>query len=255
METTTTNNDALLSARHIRKAYGSFIALRDISFDLPRGERHALIGPNGAGKSTFIACIAGQLPGVQGEMLFAGESILSLTPAQLARKGIGRTFQISRAFLEMTVLENMMAAFVITSGGWAGLRARAFKQMLEPAFAMLETVGMAERAGDRVADLSLGDRKRLEFGMALAGDPDLLLLDEPTAGMSIKERHFLMEMVAERVDAEGRTLLFVEHDIDVVMKIAARVSVLVRGAILAVGTPQEIKANDEVQAVYLGGGH
>lgn len=247
--------EPILSARHIRKAYGNFIALKDISFDIPRGERHALIGPNGAGKSTFIACVAGQLPGVEGEMLFKGESILSLSPAQLARKGIGRTFQISRAFLQMTALENMMAAYVIASGRWAALSGRIYAEKIDAAHAMLETVGLADRAQSTVADLSLGDRKRLEFGMALAGDPDLLLLDEPTAGMSIKERHFLMEMVADRVDATGKALLFVEHDIDVVMKIAARVTVMVRGAILAVGTPDEIKANEDVQAVYLGGGH
>lgn len=245
----------ILSARHIRKAYGAFIALKDISFDIPRGERHALIGPNGAGKSTFIACVAGQLPGVEGKLLFKGENITALQPAALARRGIGRTFQISRAFLQMTALENMMAAYVIASGRWAALRGGIYAEKLDRAWAMLETVGLANRAAHRVADLSLGDRKRLEFGMALAGDPDLLLLDEPTAGMSIKERHFLMEMVAERVDAEGKTLIFVEHDIDVVMKIARRVTVMVRGAVLAAGTPEEIKANDEVQAVYLGGGH
>lgn len=247
--------EAILSARHVRKAYGAFIALKDISFDIPRGERHALIGPNGAGKSTFIACVAGQLPGVEGEMLFKGENVTALLPAQLARKGIGRTFQISRAFLQMSVLENMMAALVIASGRWSALSGRIYGEKLDRAMAMLETVGLADRATHRVADLSLGDRKRLEFGMALAGDPDLLLLDEPTAGMSIKERHHLMEMVAARVDAEGKTLLFVEHDIDVVMKIAQRVTVMVRGAILAVGSPAEIKANDDVQAVYLGGGH
>ena len=247
--------EPILSARHIRKTYGAFVALKDITFDIPRGERHALIGPNGAGKSTFIACVAGQLPGVEGQMLFKGENITALPPAKLAKKGIGRTFQISRAFLQMTVLENMMAAYVIASGRWAALSGAIYREKIGAAGAMLETVGLADRAADRVADLSLGDRKRLEFGMALAGDPDLLLLDEPTAGMSIKERHFLMEMVAERVDATGKTLLFVEHDIDVVMKIAARVTVMVRGAILAVGSPEDIRANEDVQAIYLGGGH
>ncbi len=247
--------DPILSARHIRKSYGAFVALRDISLDIPRGERHALIGPNGAGKSTFIACVAGQLSGVEGQMLFKDENVTALQPAALARRGIGRTFQISRAFLQMSVLENMMAAHVIASGRWASLSRAIYAERAERACAMLDTVGLADRARDRVADLSLGDRKRLEFGMALVGEPDLLLLDEPTAGMSIKERHALMEMVAARVDAEGRTLIFVEHDIDVVMKIAQRVTVMVRGAVLAAGTPAEIKANDEVQAVYLGGGH
>lgn len=245
----------LLSARGIRKTFGQFVALNNVDFDLPKGEKHALIGPNGAGKSTFISCIAGQLPGVEGTVLFKGDEITRATPVDLARRGIGRTFQISRAFLDMSVLENMTSAFVISKGAWASLRRSVLAEAEERAQAMLKTVGLDDRAGTRVADLSLGDRKRLEFGMALANDPDLLLLDEPTAGMSIKERHHLMDLVAARIDETGKTLLFVEHDIDVVLKIATRVTVMVRGAILAAGTPAEIAANEEVQSVYLGGHH
>jgi len=244
-----------LSATGVGVRLGGVTVIEEADLTLHAGDLVLLTGPNGAGKSTFIACIAGQLPGVEGEMIFKGENILALPPARLAKRGIGRTFQISRAFLHMSVLENMMAAYVIASGKWASLSGRVYAEKIDRAHAMLETVGLAERSRDTVADLSLGDRKRLEFGMALAADPDLLLLDEPTAGMSIKERHFLMEMVAERVDATGKTLIFVEHDIDVVMKIARRVTVMVRGAILAQGSPEDIKANDEVQAVYLGGGH
>ncbi|MDR5653766.1 ABC transporter ATP-binding protein [Ruixingdingia sedimenti] len=247
--------DTLLSARGVRKAYGSFVALNNVDFDLARGERHALIGPNGAGKSTFIACVAGQLPGVEGSIAFKGQEVARLMPADLAKRGIGRTFQISRAFLHMTVLENMTAAFVIAAGRWASLSRALLSDAGARAADMIDTVGLTHRLAARVADLSLGDRKRLEFGMALAADPDLLLLDEPTAGMSIKERHHLMELVAARVDATGKTLLFVEHDIDVVLKIAQRVTVMVRGAVLAAGSPEEIAANDEVQAVYLGGHH
>ncbi|SEN46523.1 amino acid/amide ABC transporter ATP-binding protein 1, HAAT family [Gemmobacter aquatilis] len=245
----------LLSARQVRKAYGSFVALNNIDFDLARGERHALIGPNGAGKSTFIACIAGQLPGVEGSIRFKGDEVARLLPAEVAKRGIGRTFQISRAFLQMSALENMTAAFIIASGRWASLSRALLAEAEDRAGGMLATVGLAARAGSRVADLSLGDRKRLEFGMVLAGDPDLLLLDEPTAGMSIKERHHLMELVATRAEEAGKTLLFVEHDIDVVLKIAQRVTVMVRGAVLAAGTPVEIAANAQVQAVYLGGHH
>lgn len=245
----------LLSAGGIRKTFGQFVALNNIDFDLPAGEKHALIGPNGAGKSTFISCIAGQLPGVQGRLTFKGDDITCTTPVDLARRGIGRTFQISRAFLEMSVLENMTSAFVISKGAWASLRRKVLLEAQDQARHMLKTVGLEDRSGTRVVDLSLGDRKRLEFGMALANDPDLLLLDEPTAGMSIKERHHLMDLVSSRIDETGKTLLFVEHDIDVVLKIATRVTVMVRGAILAVGTPAEIAANAEVQAVYLGGHH
>jgi len=250
-----TGTETLLSARGVRKAYGSFVALNAVNFDLPRGERHALIGPNGAGKSTLVACIAGQLAGVEGSILFKGAEVARLMPADLAKRGIGRTFQISRAFLQMTVLENLISAHVIASGRWASLSKSLLAEAGDKAGAMLATVGLTDRAQSRVADLSLGDRKRLEFGMALACDPDLLLLDEPTAGMSIKERHYLMDLVAQRVDETGKTLLFVEHDIDVVLKIAQRVTVMVRGSILACGAPAEIAANEQVQAVYLGGHH
>lgn len=250
-----TASKTLLSARGVRKAYGDFVALNNVDFDLPRGERHALIGPNGAGKSTFVACVAGQLPGVEGSILFKGQEVARLMPADLAKRGIGRTFQISRAFLHLTALENLISAHVIASGRWASLSKSLLAEAADKAGAMLATVGLTERAQSKVADLSLGDRKRLEFGMALARDPDLLLLDEPTAGMSIKERHYLMDLVAQRVDETGKTLLFVEHDIDVVLKIAQRVTVMVRGSILATGAPAEIAANQEVQAVYLGGHH
>ena len=247
--------EMLLSARKARKAYGDFVALNNIDFDLPRGERHALIGPNGAGKSTFVACVAGQLPGVEGSILFKGREVARLLPADLAKRGIGRTFQISRAFLHLTALENLVSAYVIASGRWASLSKSLLAEVGDKAGAMLATVGLSDRARHKVADFSLGDRKRLEFGMALAADPDLLLLDEPTAGMSIKERHHLMELVATRVDETGKTLLFVEHDIDVVLKIAQRVTVMVRGSVLATGAPAEIAANEQVQAVYLGGHH
>lgn len=246
---------SLLSVRGVRKTFGQFVALNNVDFDLPAGEKHALIGPNGAGKSTFIACIAGQLPGVEGTVLFKGEEVTAAAPVDLARRGIGRTFQISRAFLDMSAMENMTSAFVIANGAWASLRRSVLAKAEDSARSMLETVGLGERGGSRVADLSLGDRKRLEFGMALANDPDLLLLDEPTAGMSIKERHHLMDLVAARIDETGKTLLFVEHDIDVVLKIATRVTVMVRGAVLAAGTPADIAENQEVQAVYLGGHH
>ena len=250
-----TGTDNILSARGVRKTYGSFVALNSVDFDLPKGERHALIGPNGAGKSTLVACIAGQLPGVEGSILFKGHEVARLMPAELAKRGIGRTFQISRAFLQMTVLENLTSAHIISAGRWASLSKSLLAEATDKAGAMLATVGLSDRAQTKVADMSLGDRKRLEFGMALACDPDLLLLDEPTAGMSIKERHYLMDLVAQRVDETGKTLLFVEHDIDVVLKIAQRVTVMVRGSILATGAPTEIAANEQVQAVYLGGHH
>lgn len=246
---------SLMSLHNLRVMRDRRAVVNEVSLTMEAGSLTGLIGPNGAGKSTFIACIAGQLPGVEGSVMFKGDNITTATPVDLARRGIGRTFQISRAFLDMSVLENLTSAFVIAKGAWFSLRGSVLSEAKDRAQTMLETVGLQERAAARVADLSLGDRKRLEFGMALANDPDLLLLDEPTAGMSIKERHHLMDLVAARIDETGKTLLFVEHDVDVVLKIATRVTVMVRGTVLAAGTPAEIAANEEVQAVYLGGHH
>jgi len=244
----------ILSAKAVRKTFGKFVALDNVTFDLQPKERRALIGPNGAGKSTFIGCVAGQLPGAEGQIIFKGEDVTKLQPSALAKRGISRTFQISRTFLHLTVFENMMSAFIMARGLWPSLNTRVFSGLEDEVHAMLKNVGMNTRANEAVVDISLGDRKRLEFGMALAADPELLLLDEPTAGMSIKERHHLMDMVVELVESTGKTLLFVEHDIDVVFRVAKIVTVMVRGSVFVEGTPKEIAANEEVQKVYLGEG-
>lgn len=245
----------ILTTNKLTKAFGEFIALKDVSLDLMKGERRALIGPNGAGKSTFISAIGGQSANVQGQVLFKGKDVTGSQPFEMARHGVGRTFQISRAYLHLSVLENMVSALCVSKGRWFSLRAQSLAELNDQAWSLLEDVGLTEHAKLTVEDISLGDRKRLEFGMVLAGDPELLMLDEPTAGMSLTERHHLMDLVTELVERTNKTLLFVEHDIDVVFKVAQKITVMVRGQILVEGTPEEIAANQEVQNVYLGEGH
>jgi len=246
----------IFSARDVSKSFGKFKALDRVSLTLRSGERRALIGPNGAGKSTFINVIGGQLVGgSDGEITFEGNNISGASPAEIAHKGIGRTFQISRTYRAMTVYENMASSLLVASGRAFSLSVRHLTQIEDEVFAHLERVQLADLADAPAEDISHGDCKRLEFGMALSTNPRLLLLDEPTAGMGLKERYELMDLVLDRVENHGITLLFVEHDIDVVFKIAERITVMAQGKVFAEGDPKEIAANSDVQDVYLGTRH
>ena len=245
--------DPILVAKNVHKTYGRFMALAGVDFELARGERRALIGPNGAGKTTFISIIGGQQGGgARGSVHFGGVDISGATPHRIARLGIGRTFQISRTFRRLTVLDNMLAALLTTAGGSLGLSTARLRALREPAMGMLDEVSLAAAADHQVEDLSHGDRKRLEFGMVLATRPRLLLLDEPTAGMGLAERSSLMEMMVRHTTQREITLLFVEHDIDIVFRFADRITVMARGRVFAEGTPAEIAANRSVQDIYLG---
>ena len=250
------NAPPLLVARNINKAYGQFVALAGVDLTLRRGERRALIGPNGAGKTTFISVIGGQQSGGSGgAVLFDGRDISGATPQAIARMGIGRTFQISRTFRKLTVLENMLVALLGTGGGSLVRGERRLAALREPALAMLAEVGLLPLAGEAAETISHGDRKRLEFGMVLATRPRLLLLDEPTAGMGLAERGALMEMMVHHVAERDITLLFVEHDIDIVFRFADVITVMARGRMFAEGTPAEIAADRSVQDIYLGARH
>jgi len=246
----------ILVAKKVNKSYGKFIALAGVDLELKRGERRALIGPNGAGKTTFISIVGGQQGGgANGTVHFRGVDISGATPHHIASLGIGRTFQISRTFRRLTVLENMLAALLMTTGGSLGLSTARLRVLHDPAMHMLNEVGLADAADYLVEDLSHGDRKRLEFGMVLATKPRLLLLDEPTAGMGLAERRVLMEMMVRHTTRREITLLFVEHDIDIVFRFADRISVMARGKVFAEGTPAEISADRSVQDIYLGSEH
>jgi branched-chain amino acid transport system ATP-binding protein len=245
--------EPLLVARNVTKQYGRFVALCGVDLTLQPGERRALIGPNGAGKTTFLAVLGGQQAGGPGGTVhFGGRDISGALPPEIARLGIARTFQISRVFRRLSVLDNVRTALLPSAGRIFSIADAPLSRLTEPAMKMLVDLGLDRLANDAAETLSLGDRKRLEFGMVLATKPKLLLLDEPTAGMGLNERRSLMELMVERAGREKITLLFVEHDIDIVFRFAERITVMSRGKIFAEGTPAEIGVNQAVQDIYLG---
>jgi branched-chain amino acid transport system ATP-binding protein len=244
----------VLSVRHLSKSFGGLQAVSDVSFDLAAGELLALIGPNGAGKTTCFNMLNGQLKADSGEVKLNGESILGLSPRRIWRKGVGRTFQITATYASMTVRENVQMALISNARQTWNLWSRASALHVNRANDLLELVGMADQAERAAAILAYGDLKRLELAIALAHDPKLLLMDEPTAGMAPKERVRLMQLTAGIVRDQGISVLFTEHDMDVVFAHAHRIMVLNRGELIAFGSVDDIRNDARVQEVYLGGG-
>ncbi|WP_313070452.1 ATP-binding cassette domain-containing protein [Melaminivora sp.] len=244
----------LLSVQGLRKAFGGVQAVQDVSLQLAEGELLALIGPNGAGKSTTFNMVGGQLVPDAGRVLLAGQDITGVPPRRLARLGVGRTFQIAETFASLTVLQNVQAALLAQARATARWWQRADAHQPAEALQLLAQVGLQEQAARPCSELAYGDVKRLELAQALAGQPRLLLMDEPTAGMAPAERVALMQLVRDLARARRMGVLFTEHSMDVVFGQADRVAVLVRGQLLAEGPPREIQADARVQQAYLGGG-
>jgi branched-chain amino acid transport system ATP-binding protein len=245
-------NDAALTVQGMAKSFGGIDAVRDVSFAVAAGELVALIGPNGAGKTTCFNLIDGQLAPDAGTVTLGGSRIDGLPARSIARMGVGRTFQVAATFASMSVRENVQLALLSHRGAHGGIAARATDCLRSEADALLERVRMSKFADQGCATLAYGDAKRVELALALAGKPRLLLMDEPTAGMSPRSRGRLMQLAAEVARSEQIAVLFTEHDMDVVFGHADRVIVLDHGRIIAEGTPNAIRANAEVQAVYLG---
>lgn len=246
---------SLLSVQHLAKSFGGVAAARDVSFTLERGEMLAIIGPNGAGKSTVFNMVGGQLRPDRGAVVLDGQNITAAPPRRRFRLGVGRTFQVAQTFLSMSVAENVQMALVSSHRESRALWAPARDRYRDEALGLLARVGMAEAADHPCSALAYGDVKRVELAIALAGKPKLLLMDEPTAGMAARERADLMDLTASIADAEGIGVLFTEHDMDVVFGHAERVIVLVRGEIIAAGSPEEIRQNPDVRRAYLGDEH
>jgi branched-chain amino acid transport system ATP-binding protein len=242
----------LLAVERLTKSFGGVDAVGDVSFSVAAGEMVALIGPNGAGKTTCFNLVNGQLVPDAGRVLLAGRRIDGLPPRAIARLGVGRTFQVAATFASMTVRENVELGLLAHTGRHRSVVGPGAAALRADADALLERVRMGRFADQGCATLAYGDAKRVELGLALAGAPRLLLMDEPTAGMSPRSRGRVMELAAGLARQEGIAVLFTEHDMDVVFGYADRVIVLDRGAILAAGTPVEIRADPRVQAVYLG---
>ena len=250
---TRASGTAALEVRGLVKRFGQFVALDGVNLSVAPREIRAVIGPNGAGKTTLINVLGGQLVADGGSVEVNGRRLSRQHPHQVAKLGVGRTFQISSTFRRMTVLDNMLYAHHAGGGRWFGLDSSRLRGLRDPAMADLETIGLTHCADQAVDDVSHGDRKRLEFGMVLATRPTLLLLDEPTAGMGLGERQELIELVLTVARERGLTLVFVEHDIDAVFRAAESITVMALGKVFAEGTRDEIAANADVQEVYLGG--
>jgi branched-chain amino acid transport system ATP-binding protein len=243
---------SLLVARELCKAFGGVVAARNVSFSLARGELLALIGPNGAGKTTTFNLIGGQLRPDGGAVMLDGEDVTHAPPCARFRYGVGRTFQIAQTFLSMTVVENVQMALISHHCQHRSLLAKARLLYRDQALSTLAQVGMMDQAERSCSTLAYGDIKRVELAIALASEPKLLLMDEPTAGMAARERAELMRLAAGLARERTMGVLFTEHDMDAVFAHADRVLVLVRGEIIAAGTPDEVRADPRVRQAYLG---
>ena len=244
----------VLSVRNLSKSFGGLKAVSDVSFDVAEGELLALIGPNGAGKTTCFNMLNGQLNADTGQVMLKGKSILGFSPRRVWRMGVGRTFQITATYASMTVRENVQMALISHHRQTWDIWRAASGLHVDEAMDLLQLVGMREQAERAAAILAYGDLKRLELAIALAHAPELLLMDEPTAGMAPKERVRLMQLTADIVAERGISVLFTEHDMDVVFAHAHRIMVLNRGELIASGSVDDVRNNARVQEVYLGGG-
>jgi branched-chain amino acid transport system ATP-binding protein len=245
---------SLLVVDDLIKSFGGVHAVASVSFAQQAGERLAVIGPNGAGKSTLFALIGGQLRPDAGRVRLAGEDVTGLPADRVWAKGVGRTFQVAATFGSMTVAENVQMALIRRAGRVRAFWRRAHRLYRDEAQDLLVRVDMAAQAERPMAVLAYGDVKRVELAIALAHDPQLLLMDEPTAGMATAERHDLMDLVTTLARDRGTAVLFTEHDMDVVFRHADRILVLAEGRVVAEGQPAAIREDRKVRALYLGEG-
>jgi branched-chain amino acid transport system ATP-binding protein len=242
----------LLVAENLNKSFGGVRAARNVSLTVNAGELVAVIGPNGAGKSTLFNMVGGQLAPDSGTVLLNGQSIAGIGARKVWRLGVGRTFQIAQTFLSMSVAENVQMALASLNRRTFDLWTPAHTLYADDARRLLATVGLDVQADRAVSELAYGDVKRIELAIALASQPKLLLMDEPTAGMGPKEREALMQLTATVARRDRIGVLFTEHDMGAVFAHADRVLVLVRGEIIAAGQPADVRNDARVRAVYLG---
>ena len=240
----------ILRTEGLTMRFGGLTAVNNVSIAIERGEIRAIIGPNGAGKSTFFNCLTGVLRPTSGRILLNGEDVAGLPPNKVSHKGLARSYQITNILPGASVLENVRIAAQSRRHAWNMVRNRlSFPDVVDRARAVLDSVGLLPDEDELAANLSHGAQRNLEIGIALATEPELLCLDEPTAGMSVSETRSTVELV--RRIAKDLTIVIVEHDMEVVMGLAKTITVLDYGEVLAEGTPAQIQANPRVQEVYL----
>jgi branched-chain amino acid transport system ATP-binding protein len=244
----------ILKTSNLRKSFGELIAVDDVSLEFHGGKITAIIGPNGAGKSTFFNLISGRLKPSSGEVYFREQNITGLAPYKILRKGIGRSFQITNIFQGLTVFENVRIGILAHRREAADLFSTVdeINSVTEEVLQALETVGLVNEKDIIAGALSHGDQKRLEIALTLTCQPVLLLLDEPTAGMNPEETRKLTELIKEISDKKGITIIFTEHDMNVVFSISERIIVMQQGHIIADGTGEEVRTNPQVREAYLG---
>lgn len=243
---------AILKVEHLNKAFGGLLATSDVSYEMQTGELSAIIGPNGAGKSTLFNLLTGYHRVDSGRVLFQGKNITNWPPHRISRLGIARAFQVSNIYLALTTYENVRQAILARQKKTLNFFMPAHRLAKKETSELLEVAGLSRHAHMIAGNLSQGDKKRLELAIALGSKPELLFLDEPTAGMSREETHETMNLV-KRLNQEMRlTILFTEHDMAVVFGYAQRLTVLHQGAIIAEGSPEEVRSNETAQKIYLG---
>ena len=249
------DSEIIFETINLRREFGALVAVEDVSIQVRKNTLHAIIGPNGAGKTTFFNLLSGNIEPTSGRVIYKGRDITHQPVHRTIHFGIGRSFQISNIFPNLTVFENVRLACQALGKDnfkfWQA--ASAFKKNEERTWAVLERVGLKERAHNFARTLPHGDQRKLELGMILAPDPEVLLLDEPTAGMAAEQVPELIALIQEIQQAGDKTVMLVEHNMNVVMSVSDRITVMHQGAVLAEGTPAEIAANKEVQTAYLGG--
>ena len=249
---------SILSVRNVNKRFGGLKALDDVNLEIEAGTVHAIIGPNGAGKSTLLNCFIGRLEPDTGTVTFDGKSLLGIQPHEINQMGVSRVFQTPEIFAELTLLENVMIpGFAKRDGafrlnGWRSIQNE--NDLAEKSMEMLKSVGLGDQSKVTAGQLSRGDKRRLELAMCLSQDPKLLLLDEPTAGMSRADTNSTIDLMKE-IATQGVTMVVIEHDMHVVFSLASRISVLAQGTVIAEDSPDKIKGNPKVQQAYLGGAH
>lgn len=249
----------ILEVSGVNKRFGGLQALGDVNLDIKQNTVHAIIGPNGAGKSTLLNCLIGKLKPDTGSVMFDGKPVLGLAPHEINQMGISRVFQTPEIFADLTVLENVVIPCFAKRDG--AFRMHAYESvaqetdLMDKAESILRDVNMHTKIGMKAGALSRGDKRRLEMAMCLVQEPQLLLLDEPTAGMARADTNNTIDLLKEIKEQRDITMVVIEHDMHVVFSLAEQISVLAQGTVIAEDLPQNIKGNPKVQEAYLGGAH